>query len=273
MEEILYSADLGPSTTQLVIDELNKRAGSDNYGIDDLKHSIKNGLRAKMAPIQDDISPRALLPFDSKTPNEHPEVVMVVGINGAGKTTTVGKLAAQLSGQGAKVVVGACDTFRMAAVDQLQVWCQRANCEMVRASNGADPSGVGYDALQKSLAAKADYCFLDTAGRLHTKSNLMDELSKSKRVLGKLLPSAPHQVVLVLDAVTGQNALKQAEEFHRALGLTSIVLTKCDGRSKAGAAVSIVEKLRVPIAHIGVGEGVEDLNRFNLDEYLDAIMC
>ena len=197
---------------------------------------------------------------------------MVVGVNGAGKTTTVGKLATQLRQQGAKVVVGACDTFRVAAVEQLEVWCERAECEMVRGKDRADPSGVAYGAFQQALFSKADYCLLDTAGRLHTKVNLMEELKKSKRVLGKLDESAPHEVLLVLDAITGQNALRQAEEFNRALKLSGLILTKCDGSAKAGSAVAIVEKLQVPISHIGVGEGVEDLNRFNMDEYTNAIL-
>ena len=197
---------------------------------------------------------------------------MVVGVNGAGKTTTIGKLATKLTAQGAKVVVGACDTFRAAAVDQLQVWCERAGAEMIRAKEGANPSGVGFDALQAALNSKADYCILDTAGRLHTKGNLMEELAKSKNVLKKLDSTAPHQTLLVIDAITGQNAIKQAEEFHKTLELSGLILTKCDGSSKAGSAVSIVQSLGVPITYIGVGESVDDLNNFNLDEYLDALL-
>ena len=197
---------------------------------------------------------------------------MIVGVNGAGKTTTIGKLATKLTNQGAKVVVGACDTFRAAAVDQLQVWCDRSGAQMVRAKEGSNPSGVGYAALEKALNEKADYCILDTAGRLHTKGNLMDELSKSKNVLSKLDKDAPHQTLLVIDAITGQNALRQAEEFHKALNLTGLIFTKCDGSSKAGSAVGIVKNLQVPITYIGVGEGVEDINIFDLDEYLNALL-
>jgi fused signal recognition particle receptor len=197
---------------------------------------------------------------------------MVVGVNGAGKTTTIGKLATKLRSQGANVVVGACDTFRAAAVDQLQVWCDRAGAKMIRAKEGANPSGVGYDALLAAINDKADYCILDTAGRLHTKENLMDELSKSKNVLKKLDPNAPHQILLVIDAITGQNALRQAEEFHKTLGLTGLIFTKCDGSSKAGSAVSIVEQLKLPIAYIGVGETAEDLDIFKADDYLHALL-
>ena len=200
------------------------------------------------------------------------KVIMVVGVNGAGKTTTIGKLATKLTSQGANVVVGACDTFRAAAVDQLQVWCDRAGATMIRAKEGSNPSGVGYEALQTALTEKADYCILDTAGRLHTKGNLMDELAKSKNVLKKLDENAPHQVLLVIDAITGQNAIRQAEEFNKTLDLTGLIFTKCDGSSKAGSAVSIVQSLKVPITYIGVGESVEDLNNFNLDEYLGALL-
>ena len=270
VEEVLYGADLGPTTTQLVLDELVKQVGNKNYELEDLKQFIKNILQTKMGAVQNQLQ-RNFLQFDPNRPHTL-QVVMVVGVNGAGKTTTIGKLASQLQQQGAKVVVGACDTFRVAAVDQLQVWCERARCEIVRAKDGADPSGVAYGALQQALSSKADYCLLDTAGRLHTKANLMEELKKSKRVLGKLDESAPHEVLLVLDAITGQNALRQAEEFNRALKLTGLILTKCDGSAKAGSAVAIVERLQVPITHIGVGEGVEDLNRFDMDEYTDAML-
>lgn len=271
VEEILYEADLGPNTTEAILQELKAQAGNENYALEDLKEFLKKILRSKMASVQERLQEREFLHFDSSS-NET-QVVMVVGVNGAGKTTTIGKLATQLRRQGATVVVGACDTFRAAAVDQLQVWCERAGCEMVRAKEGADPSGVAYEALQKARAQGAHYCLLDTAGRLHTKTHLMEELGKSKRVLGKLDTTAPHEVVLVVDAVTGQNAIQQAMEFNRALGLTGLILTKCDGSAKAGPAVAIVEKLQVPIAYIGVGEEVDDLDRFDMDQYLAAMLC
>lgn len=270
VEEILYSADLGPKTTQGIMEELENNIGKDNFQIDDLKKVIKEMLLTKMKPVQDQIS-GDLFKFDKEN-HRGTKVIMIVGVNGAGKTTTIGKLATKLKKEGANVVVGACDTFRAAAVDQLQVWCDRAGVEMVRAKENSDPSGVGYDALQKAITSSADYCLLDTAGRLHTKSNLMDELSKSKRVLAKLDEVAPHEVILVIDAITGQNALKQAEEFNKALELTGLIFTKCDGSSKAGSAVTIVDTLKVPISYIGVGETVEDLNIFETEKYLDALL-
>ena len=272
IEEVLYAADLGPATTEQVMEQLRQQVGNESYDLKQLRQLIKEILLSKIAPVQNRLAGNAPLQFNP-TIKGTTQVVMVVGINGAGKTTTIGKLATQLRQQGAEVFVGACDTFRAAAVDQLQVWCERAQCQMVRAQDGTDPSGVAYETLQKALAAKADYCLLDTAGRLHTKGHLMEELGKSKRVLSKLEPKAPHQVLLVLDAITGQNALRQAEEFNRALGLTGLILTKCDGSAKAGGAVAIVNKLQVPITHIGVGEGVGDLNLFNAQEYLDAMLC
>ena len=188
------------------------------------------------------------------------------------KTTTVGKLATKLTGQGAKVVVGACDTFRAAATEQLQTWCDRACASMISGKENSSPTGVGYEALQTALKEKADYCILDTAGRLHTKDNLMQELIKSKNVLKKLKASAPEHIFLVLDAITGQNAIRQAQEFHKALSLTGLIFTKCDGSSKAGSAISIVGQLGVPIFYIGVGESVDDLDVFHLKEYLNALL-
>jgi fused signal recognition particle receptor len=197
---------------------------------------------------------------------------MIVGVNGAGKTTTIGKLATRLQKTGAKVVVGACDTFRAAAIEQLEVWCKRAGVEMVKAAHGADPSGVAYETFQKAKSMAADYCIIDTAGRLHNNSNLMEELKKTQRVLTKLDSSAPHEVFLVVDAITGQNALRQAEEFNKALNLTGLIFTKCDGSAKAGSGVTMVDNLKVPIVLIGVGEQVEDLDQFNTEQYLNALL-
>lgn len=269
VEEILYGADLGPKTTQAIMETLEKNIDNSDFGLEDLKATIKGMIKEKMEPVQSKLD-NDMFSFNGE--NQGTKVVMIVGVNGAGKTTTIGKLATKLKSEGAKVVVGACDTFRAAAVDQLQVWCDRAGVEMVRAKENADPSGVGYEALQKAINSNADYCLLDTAGRLHTKSNLMEELSKSKRVLSKLDENAPHEVVLVIDAITGQNALRQAEEFNKSLGLTGLIFTKCDGSSKAGSAVTIVDQLQVPISYIGVGESVEDLNAFNLNAYVDALL-
>ncbi|MGZ3788152.1 MAG: signal recognition particle-docking protein FtsY [Bacteriovorax sp.] len=270
LEELLYGADIGTATVGELMDHVHKKAREGNLSEESFKSFLFDFLKAKMAPIQEKVD-HSLYQYN---PNEkgQTKVIMIVGVNGAGKTTTIGKLATKLRSQGASVVVGACDTFRAAAVDQLQVWCERAGATMIRAKEGSNPSGVGYDALQAALNQKADYCILDTAGRLHTKENLMDELTKSKNVLKKLDPTAPHQILLVIDAITGQNALRQAEEFHKALDLTGLIFTKCDGSSKAGSAVSIVEQLKLPITYIGVGESAEDLDIFKIDDYLKALL-
>lgn len=270
VEELLYGADIGPTMVSELIQELSKLSGKENFGAAEFKDFLYTFLHSKLASVQERVSPE-IYEFDAAT-HQGTKVIMVVGVNGAGKTTTIGKLATKLTRQGAKVVVGACDTFRAAAVDQLQVWCERAGAQMVRAKEGASPSGVGYEALQMALNEGAHYCILDTAGRLHTASNLMDELKKSKEVLRKLDPQAPEHTLLVIDAITGQNALRQAEEFHKTLELTGLIFTKCDGSSKAGGAIGIVQKLGVPMAYIGVGESVEDLNVFNLDDYLNALL-
>mgnify|MGYP001206900118 CR=1 FL=1 len=270
IEEILYGADIGTSTVSELIEVLRDKCGKEGFGVSEFKSFLEEFLRGRMEPIQKGLD-GSLGTFDSKV-NDKTKVIMIVGVNGAGKTTTIGKLATKLKNQGAKVVVGACDTFRAAAVDQLQVWCDRAEVEMIRAKEGSAPSGVGYQALEKARQMSADYCILDTAGRLHTKGNLMDELKKSRDVLKKLDPEAPHQILLVLDAITGQNALRQAEEFHKSLGVSGLIFTKCDGSSKGGSAISIVQQLKVPIAFIGVGESVDDLNNFDLDDYLKALL-
>jgi len=268
LEEMLYSTDLGAKTVAEIIEGLEEKIGKEEVSLEKLKLYLREFLKEKMVKVQGEIDDK-IFTLDKKAPLQ---VFMIVGINGAGKTTTIGKLATKLTNQGAKVVVGACDTFRAAAVEQLEVWCKRSGAQMVKAKEGSNPTGVAYEALQTAINEKADYCLLDTAGRLHTKENLMEELKKNKTVLKKLNEDAPHQVMLVLDAITGQNALRQAEEFHKYLGLSGLILTKCDGSSKAGSAVSIQSELNVPIAYIGVGEGVEDLDRFNTDAYLDALI-
>lgn len=268
IEEILYASDLAPTLITELLERLQKEYNKSDEEKDFLK-IIKTFLKEKMASAQEK-APQDLYEF--RPQDKRPKVIMIVGVNGAGKTTTIGKLATKLKSQGAKVYVGACDTFRAAAVEQLEVWCQRAGVEIVKAKEGANPSGVAYETVERAVKDEADYCIIDTAGRLHTAANLMDELAKTKRVMSKVLPDAPHEVMLVIDAITGQNALRQAQEFHRSLELTGLIFTKCDGSSKAGSAVSIVNNLNVPVAYIGVGENVEDLNRFELDAYLDALL-
>ncbi len=267
IEEVLYTADIPTGMVQQLLGKLESDGkGKSAAEIQDLVYGF---MKEKMAPVQQNIHKDV---FDFHPNEKKTRVFMIVGVNGAGKTTTIGKLATKLKSQGAKVIVGACDTFRAAAVDQLQVWCDRAGVDMVRAKDGADPSGVAYDTVAKAFAENYDYCLIDTAGRLHTNQNLMDELIKTKRVMSKISPDAPQEVLLVLDAITGQNALKQAQEFHKALQLTGIIFTKCDGSAKAGSAVGIVDQLRVPITYIGVGESVEDLHLFDLELYLKTLI-
>lgn len=267
IEEILYTADIPTGLVQELLSKLEKEGKG--KGADEIQKLVYGFMKDKMEPIQHNIH-KDVFNFDSSI--KKTRVFMIVGVNGAGKTTTIGKLATKLNSQGAKVIVGACDTFRAAAVDQLQIWCDRAGVDMVRAKDGADPSGVAYDTVAKAFSESYDYCLIDTAGRLHTNQNLMDELTKTKRVMSKINADAPQEVLLVLDAITGQNALKQAQEFNKALQLTGIIFTKCDGSAKAGSAVGIVDHLKVPITYIGVGESVDDLQLFDLDLYLKTLV-
>jgi fused signal recognition particle receptor len=267
IEEILYTSDIPTTLVQELLEKLQVQGkGKTSQEIGALVFSF---MKEKMGPIQKSIH-QGIFSFDPEI--KKTRVFMIVGVNGAGKTTTIGKLATKFKQQGAKVIVGACDTFRAAAVDQLQVWCERADVDMVRAKDGADPSGVAYDTVARAFSEGYDYCLIDTAGRLHTNQNLMDELAKTKRVMSKINQEAPHEVLLVLDAITGQNALKQAQEFNKALNLTGIIFTKCDGSAKAGSAVGIVDNLKVPITYIGVGESVDDLQLFDLDMYLKTLV-
>ena len=267
IEEILYTADIPTALVQELLTKLEKEGKGKSA--EEIQSLVFGFMKNKMEPIQTNIN-QDVFTFDAT--QKKTRVFMIVGVNGAGKTTTIGKLATKLKGQGAKVIVGACDTFRAAAVDQLQVWCDRAGVDMVRAKDGADPSGVAYDTVAKAFSENYDYCLIDTAGRLHTNQNLMDELTKTKRVMSKINPDAPQEVLLVLDAITGQNALKQAQEFNKALQLTGIIFTKCDGSAKAGSAVGIVDHLKVPITYIGVGESVDDLHLFDLEDYLKTLV-
>lgn len=264
IEEVLYMADLPTGLVQELLGRLEKEGRGKSP--EEIQSLVYQFMKDKMEPVQqkaEDVTASG---------GKSTKVIMIVGVNGAGKTTTIGKLATKLKSENQKVIVGACDTFRAAAVDQLQVWCERAGVDMVRAKDGADPSGVAFDTVSKAVKEGYDYCLIDTAGRLHTNQNLMDELAKTKRVMAKVDPAAPKDVLLVLDAITGQNALKQAQEFHKALQLTGIIFTKCDGSAKAGSAVGIVDQLKVPIQYIGVGESVEDLHEFDLDLYLKTLV-
>ncbi|MDB9787048.1 signal recognition particle-docking protein FtsY [Bacteriovoracaceae bacterium] len=270
LEELLYGADIGPKLVEELMNAMQHEFTNESADVDRVKEFLYTFLFTKMESVQKEISGDIFDNTSERTVG--PKVIFVVGVNGAGKTTTIGKLATKYSRANKKVVVGACDTFRAAAVDQLDVWCQRAGATMVRAKEGSDPSGVAYSALELAKRENADYCILDTAGRLHTNVNLMDELKKTKRVLSKLQESAPDHVLLVIDAITGQNALRQAKEFHAALNVSGLIFTKCDGSAKAGSALGILGELKVPIAYIGVGESVDDLDKFSLKDYLEALL-
>ena len=259
LEEILFTSDLGVTTTQQLIDLVQK--GMQRRELDDpdkLKKVLKEHIHSFLAVPE----------MERKGPGPgEPLVIMVIGVNGVGKTTTIGKSAHHFKEEGKKVMLVAADTFRAAAVEQLVIWGERVDAEVIRQREGADPSAVVFDAISAALSRQTDVVLIDTAGRLHTKSNLMDELEKIKRVAGRKLPGAPHQVWLVLDATTGQNAVAQAEIFHKALGVTDIVLTKLDGTAKGGVVIGISHEMKLPIRYIGIGERVEDLWLWNPDNF------
>jgi fused signal recognition particle receptor len=264
LETLLLTADLGVESTGRIIGDLTQR----------VKRQSLSDPQALLAALKDDL--RQILvavqaPVREPAPGR-PQVILMVGVNGAGKTTTIGKLAKRLQDEGNSVMLAAGDTFRAAAVEQLQIWGERNRVPVIAQQQGADSASVVFDALQAASARGADVLIADTAGRLHTKSNLMEELAKIARVLRKLDPEAPHEVMLVVDATTGQNALTQAVQFHQAVGLTGIALTKLDGTAKGGIVFAIAERLKLPIRFIGVGEGIEDLRPFDPDEFLDAIL-
>ncbi|MBI5521070.1 MAG: signal recognition particle-docking protein FtsY [Desulfarculus sp.] len=261
LEEVLVTADLGVKTSLELIEGL--RGQVRRQELSDAE-ALKAALRAGMERVLTSVAP---------VPSRHnaPHVIMVVGVNGVGKTTTIGKLANYFGQQGRKVLLGASDTFRAAAAEQLEIWAERVGCPIVRQKHGADPSAVAYDAVEAAQNRGRDLVIIDTAGRLHTKVNLMEELKKIHRVLNKRLEGAPHEVLLVLDATTGQNALSQAKLFHEAVPLTGLVLTKLDGTAKGGVVVAIAEAMRLPICFVGVGEGLEDLRPFDPQEFAAAI--
>lgn len=267
LEEILISGDVGVATTLMILDNIKKRVKQEKIESSDqltslLKDEISGVLHVKGSPSAAEI----LLP-----PAPRPYVVMVVGVNGGGKTTTIGKLANMYREQGHRVIVGAADTFRAAANEQLEIWAQRAGVEIIRQAHGADPASVAFDSLSSAIARQADVVIIDTAGRLHTKVNLMEELKKIRRVLGKRLPGAPHEVLLVLDATTGQNALQQVKQFSSAVEVTGLVLTKLDGTAKGGIVLAISSEMKVPVKFIGVGEQIDDLQAFDRMAFVDAL--
>ncbi|RLB84113.1 MAG: signal recognition particle-docking protein FtsY [Deltaproteobacteria bacterium] len=263
LEEILFTSDLGVETTQVLIDIVQDKVA---------RKALKDPAKLKSTLKEQILDFLTVPPADRRTPAPgEPLVVMVVGVNGVGKTTTIGKAAALFKSKGNRVMLVAADTFRAAAIEQLEIWSKRVGAEFIKQKPGADPSAVVYDALEAALSREIDVVLIDTAGRLHTKKNLMDELGKVNRVAGKKLPGAPHETWLVLDATTGQNAISQAQMFNEALGITDIILTKLDGTAKGGIVVGICHQLKLPVRYIGIGEKIEDLRPFDAEEFVQAI--
>ena len=261
IEEALITSDIGVETTLKIIEKLEERVAKDKYiNTSELNDFLKTEISLLMKEGYEEI-PEV----------DGPYVIMVVGVNGVGKTTTIGKLAHQFKQQGKKVVLGAADTFRAAAVDQLVIWADRAGVAIVKQDMGSDPASVCFDTLQSAKASDADVVIIDTAGRLHNKINLMNELTKIKNVMAKVIPEAPHDVMLVLDASTGQNAIEQATQFTKSTKVNSLALTKLDGTAKGGVVIGISDQFQIPVRYIGVGEGVEDLQVFNKNEFIDSL--
>ena len=266
LEEILVSSDVGVETTLKVIDRIEARVSKEKYlGTDELNKI----LREEISGLLSETNTGNATEFDIPE-QDTPYVIMVVGVNGAGKTTTIGKLASQFKKAGKHVVLGAADTFRAAAIDQLQVWADRTDVPIVKQTMGSDPASVAFDTLKSAVKQKADVVIIDTAGRLHNKVNLMNELTKIKRVMEKVIPETPNDVLLVLDGSTGQNAFEQAKQFTAATEVTSLAVTKLDGTAKGGVVIGISDQFKIPVKYIGVGEGIDDLQVFNKIEFVDS---
>jgi len=273
LEEVLVSSDVGVNTTLKVITRIEERVSKDKYlGTDELNKILREEIAALLSETNSGEDTEFTIPELPKQESgtKTPYVLMVVGVNGVGKTTTIGKLAYQFKKQGLKVVLGAADTFRAAAIDQLQVWADRVDVPMVRQDMGSDPASVAFDALESGVNQEADVIIIDTAGRLHNKVNLMNELTKVKRVMQKVVGDAPHDVLLILDGSTGQNAFEQAKQFTAATEVTSLAVTKLDGTAKGGVVIGISDQFQIPVKYIGVGEGIEDLQVFNKFEFVDS---
>lgn len=267
LEEVLLSSDVGVTTTLKIIDRLEKRIERDKYlGTSQLNVILKEEIASLLIENNSEDVSDFSIPADKK-----PYVIMVVGVNGVGKTTTIGKLAYQFKQKGKNVLLGAADTFRAAAVDQLIIWSQRVDVPIVSQGMNADPASVAFDAVSSGLAKNSDIVIIDTAGRLHNKVNLMNELGKIKKVMGKVIPDAPHEVLLVLDASTGQNAIEQCKQFSAATEVTALALTKLDGTAKGGVVIGISDQFKIPVKYIGVGEKMEDLQAFNRTEFVNSL--
>ena len=267
LEEVLITSDVGVETTVKIIDRIEKRVARDKYMN---ASELQKILREEIADLLEQ-SVGSAENFGLDVREGEPYVVMVVGVNGAGKTTTIGKLAAQLTRMGRKVYIGAADTFRAAAIDQLAVWAERAGATMIRQEMGSDPASVAFDTLKSAKANGADVVLIDTAGRLHNKIGLMNELTKIRNVMSKVIPDAPHEVMLVLDGSTGQNAFEQAKQFTQATKVTSLAITKLDGTAKGGVVIGISDQFRIPVRYIGIGEGIDQLRIFDRREFVDAL--
>ena len=266
LEEALLSSDMGVDTTLKIIDNLEDRVEKDKYvGMDELVDLIRDEI-GKLLDI--DGPAEEVVPFDF---SKKPYVVLVVGVNGVGKTTTIGKLASMLRAQGKKVVLGAADTFRAAAVEQLTIWAERSGADIVKQAMGSDPASVAFDCVKSAVAKDADVVLIDTAGRLHNRVDLMNELTKIRNVIRRVVPDAPHEVLLVLDGSTGQNAFNQAREFSKATDVTALAVTKLDGSAKGGGVVGIVGQFRFPIKFLGIGEGVDDLKVFDKKAFVESL--
>lgn len=269
IEEALISSDMGVDTTLQIIDNLEERVEKDKYlSMEELVGMLREEIAGLLDVDKEQTCVSSSLPFDF---SHKPYVILVVGVNGVGKTTTIGKLAAKLKAEGKNVVLGAADTFRAAAVEQLQIWADRAGVSIVKQEMGSDPASVAYDTVTSAVAKGADVVIIDTAGRLHNRVNLMNELTKIRNVIRKVIPDAPHEVMLVLDGSTGQNAYHQAQEFSKATDVTSLAVTKLDGSAKGGVVIGIVDQLQIPIKFIGIGEGIDDLKVFDKKEFVASL--
>jgi fused signal recognition particle receptor len=267
LEEVLITSDVGVQTTLKIIERIEGRVAKDKFlGASELNKILREEISALLAENHSDDLSDFSIPLAKK-----PYVIMVVGVNGVGKTTTIGKLAYQLRKKGLSVVFGAADTFRAAAIEQLEVWSDRADVSIVKQKMGSDPASVAFDTLQSAQKKNADVVIIDTAGRLHNKVNLMSELTKVRKVMQKVVPHAPHEVLLVLDASTGQNAIEQAKQFTKATEVSALALTKLDGTAKGGVVIGVSDQFKIPVKYIGVGEGIEDLQVFNKVEFVDSL--
>ena len=267
LEEALIGADVGVETTLQIISQIEKRVKNDKYlNISELNNILEEEIASILTNVDDQSYTNFTVP-----PEKKPYIILVVGVNGVGKTTTIGKLAARFKAAGNEVILGAADTFRAAAVDQLTIWSERVGVSIVKQSMGSDPSAVAYDTVASAVAKNADIVIIDTAGRLHNKAHLMDELNKIKRVIQKIIPNAPHEVLLVLDGSTGQNAIEQAKQFTATTDVNALAITKLDGTAKGGVVLAISHQFNIPVKYIGVGEKIEDLLIFNKNEFVKSI--